>query len=106
MDIFGLIVIIAAIGLYFLPTIIGWNKRNSFSILLLNFFLGWTFIGWVVALVWATTNDAQPVVVQQKVSTPKPASNADELEKLASLKDRGIITPEEFEQQKARVLTT
>ncbi len=33
-----------------------------------------------------------------------PSSPADELVKLADLRDRGVITPEEFERQKAAVL--
>ncbi len=33
------------------------------------------------------------------------ASAADELDKLASLRDRGVITAEEFERQKAKVLS-
>jgi len=46
--------------LYFLPSIIALarSKRNLLAIFLLNFFLGWTAIGWVVALVWAVTADA------------------------------------------------
>jgi hypothetical protein len=45
--------------LYFVPAITGyWNrKKNSSAILTLNFFLGWTVIGWVVALTWATMKD-------------------------------------------------
>ncbi len=45
--------------MYFLPTIIAFarSKRDTGSILLLNFFLGWTMIGWVVALVWAVKTD-------------------------------------------------
>lgn len=34
---------------------VGWNKANASAILILNFLLGWTLIGWVVALVWACT---------------------------------------------------
>ncbi len=51
--------------LYFLPSIIALvrSKRDTFSIFLLNFFLGWTFIGWIVALVWATKHDV-PVVLR------------------------------------------
>jgi len=51
--------------LYFLPTIIAFarNKRDTTSILLLNFFLGWTAIGWVIALVWAVKNDV-PVMAR------------------------------------------
>jgi hypothetical protein len=50
---------------YFLPTIIGVarSKRDLLSIFLLNLFLGWTLIGWVVALVWAARVDA-PVVAR------------------------------------------
>src|SRR6516165_11717774 len=32
-------------------------------------------------------------------------SSADQLAKLADLRDRGVITPAEFEQQKAKILT-
>jgi membrane protein implicated in regulation of membrane protease activity len=33
-----------------------------------------------------------------------PQTSADQLAKLADLRDRGVITPDEFEQQKAKVL--
>jgi Superinfection immunity protein len=39
--------------LYFLPAIIGHDKRDAAGIFLLNLFLGWTVIGWVIALIWA-----------------------------------------------------
>ena len=45
---------------YFLPTIVAFarSKRDLLSIFLLNLFLGWTLIGWIVALVWAAKVDA------------------------------------------------
>jgi hypothetical protein len=45
--------------MYFLPSIIGLarNKRDIAAIILLNFFLGWSVIGWVVALIWAVKHD-------------------------------------------------
>lgn len=43
--------------LYFLPSIVGRRKNNALAIFVLNLFLGWTFVGWVVALVWACTKD-------------------------------------------------
>jgi hypothetical protein len=51
--------------MYFLPTIIAAarSKRDTTAILLLNFFLGWTMIGWVVALIWAVKTDV-PVAVR------------------------------------------
>jgi hypothetical protein len=50
--------------MYFLPSILALarSKRDITAILLLNLFLGWTFIGWVVALVWAVKNDVPAVV--------------------------------------------
>ena len=41
--------------LYFLPSIIGWQKRNAAAIVVVNLLFGWTVIGWIVALVWALT---------------------------------------------------
>jgi hypothetical protein len=51
--------------MYFLPSIVALarNKRDIASIILLNFFLGWTMIGWIVALVWALKTD-YPVMVR------------------------------------------
>ena len=45
--------------MYFLPSIIALarSKRDLLAIFLLNFFLGWSVIGWIVALVWAAKND-------------------------------------------------
>jgi predicted RNA-binding Zn-ribbon protein involved in translation (DUF1610 family) len=48
--------IILALLLYFVPSIVGWNKENATSIKLLNLLLGWTVIGWIVALIWAATS--------------------------------------------------
>ena len=39
--------------------------------------------------------------VQEAAGAP---SSADELAKLADLRDRGVITPEEFEREKAKIL--
>lgn len=50
--------------LYFLPSIIALarSKRDTLAIFLLNFFLGWSVIGWIIALVWAAKNDAPAMV--------------------------------------------
>lgn len=49
---------VLGLAIYFLPTILAlvMRKRNAVGIILLNIFLGWTFIGWVIALVWALTS--------------------------------------------------
>ena len=51
----GLILFVVVVLLYFIPAIVGKDKRNAGAILVLNLLLGWTLVGWVVALVWAMT---------------------------------------------------
>ena len=48
---------VIGVPLYFLPAIIGRRKRNARALFVLNFFLGWTFLGWIGALVWALLRD-------------------------------------------------
>ncbi|PIT95393.1 hypothetical protein COT98_00100 [Candidatus Falkowbacteria bacterium CG10_big_fil_rev_8_21_14_0_10_39_9] len=52
---------------YFLPTFIASskNKRNTGAIFALNLFLGFTFIGWVIALVWTLTKDNLQVEIKK-----------------------------------------
>jgi len=55
----SIMILIIFLALYFLPTFIafGRGKVNALSVLLLNIFLGWTLVGWVVSLVWAVKTD-------------------------------------------------
>lgn len=46
--------LIIATFIYFLPTIIAAHRgHNIAGIALLNFFFGWTGIGWLAMLLWA-----------------------------------------------------
>lgn len=67
-----LILIVVFVVPYFLPTIIAMvrKKRNAGAVAALNFFLGWTLIGWIVALVWALTVDAPAVAVTNVTNYP------------------------------------
>jgi Superinfection immunity protein/zinc-ribbon domain len=49
--------------LYFLPSILGKDKRDAMGIFLVNLFLGWTLIGWVVAFLWAIAAERSGPVV-------------------------------------------
>lgn len=113
---------------YFLPSIIALfrGKSNSFAIIILNIFLGWTFIGWVVALVWSFTSDQKnnTVVINnnQKFKNPKNResnfsnnnkkeelikSHRNSIKKLNEIKnllDKGILTQDEFAKQKSQIL--
>jgi hypothetical protein len=50
--------------MYFLPSIIALarSRRDTLAIFLLNLFLGWSVIGWIVALIWAAKSDVPSVV--------------------------------------------
>lgn len=63
-----------ALAIYFAPGITASRRkhRQAGAIWTLNFALGWTLIGWVVALVWANTvpDPPQIVVVQPGQAIP------------------------------------
>lgn len=48
-------IVIVALIIYFIPAMIAEHRehRNKRAILVVNFFFGWTLLGWVGALVWA-----------------------------------------------------
>jgi len=53
---------------YWLPTIVAIVRQahSALGVFLLNLFLGWTVIGWIVALIWslAASNRQREVVVR------------------------------------------
>ena len=68
----GLILIMLfGLPVYFVPTIIAAVRqtRNLVYIILLNLLAGWTFLGWVAALVWA-------IVADKKARPPESGGEA------------------------------
>lgn len=57
------LLVVAALFLYFIPSWVAWNKKQSGGVIALNLFLGWTFIGWVIALAWACVDDKETQVI-------------------------------------------
>ena len=53
------IFLLISLFLYFLPAFLARNKPNFTAIFVLNLLAGWTFIGWIVALVWALSGQTQ-----------------------------------------------
>lgn len=120
--------------LYFLPTIIATARKNSntIGIFLINFFLGWTLLGWIGAIIWAFSSGAKqtPTVIvhntsqsysqEYKGEKPEPRQQIqpdvtntkllaqqekiDHLRQLKQLLDEGILTNEEFNIQKSVIL--
>lgn len=60
--------------LYMLPTYEAWKNQhpNLAAVALVNLFLGWTVLGWVVAIVWAFRK-AEPVTVSLRSSVESAA---------------------------------
>ena len=76
-----LVLIVVGIALYFLPTFIAHQRHHHqfTSILVLNIFLGWTFIGWVVCLAMslsATHAGGSPVADVAAMAPPQSAPAA------------------------------
>ena len=46
--------------MYFVPAVNGYCRghHNAGPIMIINLFLGWTLVGWVVALAWSATTVA------------------------------------------------
>lgn len=63
-----------ALAFYFLPTLIACVRglHNRFGIFLVNLFLGWTFFGWVIALIWAIASPAPYIVYARPPYPPYP----------------------------------
>lgn len=131
--------------IYFLPTIIaliGGSDRMG-SVFMMNLFLGWTFIGWVWAFVWAVSpkQQQQNVIINNQISADRTInpimaqpvsenfqsftyeqiqtkqqsqlessnikSHEDKISQLKQMKqllENGILTQEEFDEQKSKIL--
>jgi hypothetical protein len=66
----GLVWLVVLLGLYFVPTIVAFARDVSSkgSVAVINVFLGWTLIGWIVALAMA----ARSVPQAELPPPPKP----------------------------------
>lgn len=49
---------VVAFVIHFLPTFVAGSRHvtSFWWIFLLNFFFGWTLIGWLIALIWALSD--------------------------------------------------
>jgi T4 superinfection immunity protein len=62
-----ILLFLIGVAIWWIPGFIASARKhhNCVSIWLVTLFLGWSFIGWVIALVWAFSNPspAQPIVI-------------------------------------------
>jgi hypothetical protein len=67
-----LLVFLALIVIYFVPTIVaGRRQHNSWwAIALVNIALGWTLLGWFIAMVWSLTGNVRRELNEARVKCP------------------------------------
>jgi T4 superinfection immunity protein len=55
-DLIGLSLWAMALGFYLLPTLVAWFQQHHqlYAVAALNLLLGWTLVGWIGALAWAS----------------------------------------------------
>jgi len=92
--------------IYFFPTMICLLRRhnNKISIFIVNILLGWTFIGWVVALVWSFTSNTENQATNNQDRIDNDDSLINQLERLKKLHDTNVLNDEEFQEQKHNLL--
>lgn len=68
----GLIIFLFFAAMYFIPVIVAGIRKvpNLGSVIVINLFLGWTLVGWVVALAMAARS--QPPQMGPVVVNPAP----------------------------------
>ncbi len=110
-------------GLYFLPSIVASRRAmaNKNSVFVINLFLGWTFIGWIIALSMAVgqAKSNKPVVQPAPKPPPNPPvarSVADpplmfrsaviRLAVLDELREAGTVTEDEYAAKRQKILDT
>ncbi|QEC46057.1 superinfection immunity protein [Pseudobacter ginsenosidimutans] len=125
------LLLLIGLPLYFLPTIIAATRHHqaTIGVFFLNLFLGWTFLGWIAALIWAFSygSRATQTVIVNNSSQPysqadnpnfssQPQSDSsqkqsgtqqekiDQLRQYKQLLDEGVITNDEFNKQKEIIL--
>lgn len=103
-----MMLIIICVVFYFAPTFNACSRKHPAraSIFLLNLFLGWTLLGWVIALSWSASPKKQEVVIDTADGNSGQPDKYAQLERLAHLKEKGVITEEEFTAEKSKLLNS
>lgn len=88
------ILILILFPIYFLPCIVATVRkhRQQLAIFMVNLLLGWTFLGWVVAMVWACTADVE---IPKKLNDGSVSDGPDEGRPLTSDTRQRVQEPDE-----------
>ncbi len=117
----GLLVFLAIVYVAPIFFAFGRQHQNAGAITALTLLAGWTFIGWMIALIWSLTATKRAPGASHPAggvaagdgegaasSSDAPGGGGDVIsavERLSALREKGAITPEEFERLKADALS-
>ncbi len=56
------VMVIITVAIYILPALLAWKRQSSrrWRITLISLLLGWTFVGWIVAMVMTFSYEPPP----------------------------------------------
>lgn len=102
----GIVFLFLIIATYFLPSFNAFSRKHPdrWPIFMLDLFLGWTLIGWVVSLVWSVSPITSPDMARVPSQSQPEDDKYQKLEKIGSLMEKGLLTESEFEAEKAKIL--
>jgi len=93
------VVFLIFLPIFFLPTIIAFRKNHhqKVAIAIVNVIGGLFYgIGWLIALVWS--------LIEPREDSPVARSVASDIRELHELKEKGILSEEEFDAKKRALL--
>ncbi len=97
---------IIGIPFYFVPLIIAAIRHHPkmLGIFLVNFFLGWTFLGWVGVLIWSLWKIDRIPSSNASIEVPSSPRKAGALTIAEERFAKGEITADEFDRIKSRLV--
>jgi len=100
----GSLFLLLLAAIYFLPSIVAVYKEHSSAgaVAALNLFLGWSLLGWIIAIVWALSDPTKTIA--KKMDTMHRLERGAILRELALLRDQGVLSDEEFTERKREVM--
>lgn len=75
--------VVFGLAIYFIPAINALSRKHQSAgaIFLLNIFLGWTLVGWVIALVWSATSVIRPPGTTVSAADLPPSATPEEAQR-------------------------